>query len=72
MRKKLLGHEHPHVAETLNHLANLYRSMGRCDEAEPFCVQALEIAEQKLGLNHPKTVTYRDHLEKLRDILNNT
>ncbi|NEO95550.1 MAG: tetratricopeptide repeat protein, partial [Moorea sp. SIO3G5] len=62
---------HPHVAESLNNLANLYRSMGCYDQAEPIYVQALEIAERKLGSNHPKTVTYRDNLERLRDIRNN-
>ncbi|MEH2141570.1 tetratricopeptide repeat protein [Nostoc sp.] len=39
---------------------------GRYSDAEPLCIEALEIAEQRLGANHPKTITYRENLEALR------
>ena len=32
MRKKLLGDEHPSVAQSLNNLAGLYRNQGRYDD----------------------------------------
>ena len=63
----MLGQEHPDVATSLNNLAELYRSQSRYEQAEPLYLQALEIAEQKLGVNHPNTVTFRENLQNLRD-----
>lgn len=68
--KKRLGEEHPHVATSLNNLAELYDSQGRYTEAEPLYLQALDIMEQRLGVNHPHTITVRENLANLRDRLN--
>ncbi|HYX17835.1 MAG TPA: tetratricopeptide repeat protein [Nostoc sp.] len=38
----------------------------RSSDAEPLYIEALEIAEQRLGANHPNTITYRENLEYLR------
>jgi len=53
------------VASSLNNLAKLYYSQGRYKEAEPLYLQALAIAEQALGENHPNTVRIRENLESL-------
>lgn len=55
-----------YVATSLDHLANLYDSQGRYQEAEPLYLQALAIAEQALGENHPTTVKIRENLPKMR------
>ncbi|XHR85890.1 MAG: tetratricopeptide repeat protein [Gloeotrichia echinulata GP01] len=58
----MLGDEYPDVAQSLNNLAYLYDSQGIYSEAEPFCLQALAIFEQRLGVNHPYTITVRENL----------
>ncbi|MDZ8187923.1 MAG: tetratricopeptide repeat protein, partial [Nostoc sp. ChiSLP02] len=63
------GEEHPDVALSLNNLAALYYSQGRYSEAEPLYIQALDIFEQRLGANHPNTITVRQNLAYLRDRL---
>ncbi|MGB5631903.1 MAG: tetratricopeptide repeat protein [Waterburya sp.] len=50
------------MAQSLNNLAELYRSQGRYESAEPLYLQALAIAEATLGENHPNTKTIRDNL----------
>ena len=79
--KELLGDRHPHVALSINNLAVLYDSQGRYELvealrlvkgyelyelAESLYVEALEIAEQRLGTDHPETVKYRKNLANLR------
>ncbi|NEO66754.1 MAG: tetratricopeptide repeat protein [Moorea sp. SIO4G2] len=61
--------EHPDVAQSLKNLEYLYYYQGRYWEADPVFVQALEIFERKLESNHPKTITCRENLQKLRDEL---
>ncbi len=51
---------------SLNNLAFLYDSQGRYSDAEPLYIEALVIAEQGLGANHPNTTTIRESLEALR------
>ncbi|WP_146034064.1 tetratricopeptide repeat protein, partial [Nostoc cycadae] len=41
--RKVLGEEHPSVANSLNNLALLYNSQGRYSEAEPLYIQALAL-----------------------------
>ncbi len=41
------------VATSLNNLANLYKSQGKYEEAEPLYLQALEMSRQLLGQQHP-------------------
>ncbi len=71
-----LGERHPDVATSYNNLALLYSSMGRYKEAFPSgtrsasCAhyqQAINIAQQTLGENHPNTVTItNNYLQMLR------
>lgn len=60
------GDNYPNITENLNNLAKLYQSQGRYEEAEPLLIQALAIAEQALGENHPNTVKIRENLQTLR------
>ena len=53
LRQKLLGDDHPDVATSFNNLALLYDSQGKYSEAEPLYIQALNILEQRLGVDHP-------------------
>ncbi len=64
--KRLLGQENHYVAHSLNYLAGLYDSQGRYGQAEPLYLQALELKERVLGVNHPSTVTTRENLAILR------
>lgn len=57
IQEKLLGPEHPEVAQTLNHLGALYHSQGRCSEAEALYSWALEIYEPDLSPRHPDVIT---------------
>src|SRR6266702_5129357 len=52
IRQRLLGGEHPDVAQTLYNLASLYRAQGTYVKAEPFYLQALYIRETTLGFDH--------------------
>jgi tetratricopeptide (TPR) repeat protein len=51
--QKLLGQEHPHVVDSLSHLAALYTIQGRYNEAELLFQQALHICQKLLGQEHP-------------------
>ena len=64
MRKKLLGEEHPDVAQSINNLAGLYYGQGRYSEAEPLYVEALAIAEKVLGKEHLNTKQIRENYQK--------
>ena len=52
--EKRFGPHHPQVALALDHLADLYRTLGRYDEAEPLYRRALNISEKALGPEHPQ------------------
>ncbi len=54
------------MAQSLNNLAYLYNSQGRYTEAEPLYLEAINIATQALGENHPNTVTIRENLQIMR------
>jgi len=60
------GDNYPNITENLNNLAKLYQSQGKYEEAEPLYLQALAIAEQALGENHPNTVKIRENLQMMR------
>ncbi|WP_071821871.1 MULTISPECIES: tetratricopeptide repeat protein [Microcystis] len=66
LRKRLLGENHPSVAISLNNLAKFYYYQGRYEEAKPLYLEALTIAEQALGENHPNTVKFRENLQMMR------
>ncbi len=53
IRRTALGEDHPDFATSLNNLAELYRAMGRYEEAEPLYKQSLEITRTALGEDHP-------------------
>ncbi len=57
IQEKLLGPEHPEVAQTLNNLGALYHSQGRLSEAEALYTWALEIYKPSLNLKHPDMMT---------------
>ena len=57
--------DHPGTATSLNNLADLYRVMGRCPEAEPLLVRSLSIWEQQLGADHPQTAMSLNNLAAL-------
>ncbi|WP_071995629.1 tetratricopeptide repeat protein [Microcystis aeruginosa] len=51
---------------SLNNLALLYYCQGRYTEAEPLYREAINIATQVLGDNHPHTQTvYQNYLRML-------
>ncbi len=58
MYKRLLGDKHPFVAQSLNNLAELYRSQARYSDAEPLYIEALAIAEKGVG---GKSSQYNNH-----------
>ena len=64
MMKTLLGEQHPDTAICLNNLALLYGSQGKYKEAETLYLDALTIALNTLGKDHPQTKTFRNNLEK--------
>ncbi|WP_238178440.1 CHAT domain-containing tetratricopeptide repeat protein [Calothrix sp. 336/3] len=51
--EKVLGKEHPDVANSLNSLAALYYSQGNYSKAELLLVRSLAIREKVLGGEHP-------------------
>jgi tetratricopeptide (TPR) repeat protein len=55
LRRTILGEEpHPDVAENLNNLALILRSMGNLDEARVLYKQALDMQRQLYGDAHPE------------------
>jgi hypothetical protein len=69
IREQQLGPDYPHVANSLNNLANLYDSQGRFTEAEPLLVKALALRQVMLGDQHPHTVGTRQSLAILRQMM---
>ncbi|MEW6498618.1 MAG: tetratricopeptide repeat protein, partial [Cyanobacteriota bacterium] len=59
------GEEHPHVADCLNNLANLYESQGRYDQAELLHIQALALRKRLLGEEHPAVAQSLNNLALL-------
>jgi len=52
IREKVLGAEHPDVANSLNNLAFLYQNQGKYTQVEPLYLRALAINEKVLGVEH--------------------
>jgi len=65
MTKQRCGADHPHTANSLNNLAELYYAMGRYSEAEPLFVRSLSIREQQLGVDHLNTAEGLNNLAEL-------
>jgi len=64
--EKALGPGHPHVAQSLNNLAELYRAQGAYERALPLCERALAILEKALGPGHPSTKRVSANLAALQ------
>ena len=63
-RQKILV-EHPHVVESLNNLAELYKNQGRYPEAEPLYKQSLQMIKRLLGKQHPNVANSLNNLAGL-------
>jgi CHAT domain-containing protein/Tfp pilus assembly protein PilF len=53
IRQRVLGPEHPYVAQSLNNLAHIHVDKGAYARAEPLFIRALGIREKALGPEHP-------------------
>jgi CHAT domain-containing protein/tetratricopeptide (TPR) repeat protein len=51
-----------HEADVLNNLGNIYNADRRFAEAEKSFLHALEIEEERYGLDHPEVATIRENL----------
>jgi hypothetical protein len=62
-----VGPEHPHLAASLNTLAEIYLAQGKYTHAEPLLEGALAIREKALGPVHPRVAeVLENHVELLR------
>ena len=64
-REATLGADHPDVADSLNHLASVYRRQGRYDEVESLYRRSLEIRERALGGDDPGVAESLRYLSNL-------
>lgn len=62
IREKLLGPDHPAVAQTLNNLGSVRTDQGKYSEAITAITRALAIIEKTLGLEHPKVAAALNNL----------
>jgi CHAT domain-containing protein/tetratricopeptide (TPR) repeat protein len=60
-----LGERHPNTATGLDNAAEVYRTMGKVDLAEPLYLRALDIRRAVLGDEHPSTATSLNNLALL-------
>ena len=65
IREKVLGQEHPLVAESLNNLAGLYKKQGNYQKAESLYQRSLAINEKVLGPEHPDVAQSLNNLALL-------
>lgn len=65
LAERAFGPDHRVVAEPVNNLAVLYRSMGRNNEAEPLYLRSLAINEKALGPDHPEVGASLNNLSEL-------
>ena len=65
IREKVLGKEHPDVANSLNNLALTYKLQGNYQQAEPLLQRALAIYEKVLGKEHPDVANSLNNLANL-------
>jgi serine/threonine protein kinase/tetratricopeptide (TPR) repeat protein len=57
IHRKLLGNEHPDVAQCYLGIARLFNEEKRNVEAEPLVRRAIDIFQKKLGDEHPRTLS---------------
>jgi tetratricopeptide (TPR) repeat protein len=73
LREQALGSNHPDLAQSLNNLAELYRTQGQYAKAEPLLKRALAIREKALGLKHPYVaIVLENYAELLRKLKRST
>ena len=53
LREQQLGSDHPNVAHSLSNLAGLYRDQGQLESAQALLLEALQIYQASLSLEHP-------------------
>ncbi|HEY7124211.1 MAG TPA: FxSxx-COOH system tetratricopeptide repeat protein [Ktedonobacterales bacterium] len=63
--EQVYGSEHPDVARSLNHLADLYLAQGEYEQALPLFERALMIRERALGPHHLDVATTLNDLADL-------
>src|SRR6266511_719046 len=68
IREKALGPDHPHVAGSLNNLANIYYRRGDYAKAEPLHGRALAIREKALGPDHPDVAASLNNLASIYNL----
>src|SRR5271155_70410 len=61
-RTLVLGKEHPYTLTSMNNLATVMSSRGKCERAEEMHPEALRLRETVLGKEHPSTLTSMDNL----------
>lgn len=64
IREKCLGKDHLEVAQSLNNIAVLLKTVGNYDEAEALYKRSITIKEKALGQNHPQVYSSMYHLLK--------
>jgi eukaryotic-like serine/threonine-protein kinase len=62
IQERLLGPEHPDVANSLNNLANVYYRRGDHHQARALYTRALAIEERTLGPEHPVIADQLDNI----------
>ncbi|EDX74377.1 Tetratricopeptide repeat family [Coleofasciculus chthonoplastes PCC 7420] len=62
LAQQLWGNDHPHIASSLNNLAELYRSKRRLGEAEPLYQQALAMRQRLFAHDHPDVASSLNNL----------
>jgi tetratricopeptide (TPR) repeat protein len=67
LRKKVLGHEHPHTLTSMNNLALVLDSQGKYKEAEAMNRETLALREKVLGHEHPYTMASMNNLALVLD-----
>ena len=67
IREKVLGLEHPDVAQSLGNLAEIYRAKGDYRRAERLHQRALAINEKALGAEHPSVAISLNNLALVYD-----
>ena len=65
LTKSEFGPEHKNNSASLNNLAGLHKSLGRCAEAELLYKRSLAIQEKALGPEHPTTAVSLNNLARL-------
>src|SRR5262245_60237165 len=69
LARSQVGEDHPDFAQSLHHLADLYRELGNYAEAETPYLQALKVRGASLGKDHPDYARGLNDLGRLYEVL---